>query len=70
MNSYGALNASFQWLLQRQPHTLNDLIRTAKLSGLTANHARKVVDRLSLAGHVTCEQQGKEQLVRWIGGDV
>lgn len=69
MNTYGALNVSFRWLLSKQPYTLNDLIRTAKTSGLTPDHARRVVDRLCLQGLVTCEQQGKDMLVTWIGGD-
>jgi hypothetical protein len=68
MNPHGALNASFQWLLQRQPQSLNDLIRTAKMAGLTASHARTVVDRMSIAGLVTCEHQGADMLVIWVGG--
>lgn len=68
-NPHGALNASFQWLLQRQPQTLNDLIRSAKMAGLTPSHARTVVDRLCIAGLVTCKQTGAEMLVTWVGGD-
>lgn len=68
-NPYGALNESFQWLLKRQPQSLNELIRTAKLSGLTPAYARKVVERLCLAGLVTSRKDGTEILITWTGGD-
>lgn len=68
-NPHGALNAAFQQLLKRQPQTLNDLRRSAKLCGLTPSHAVTVVDRLSMAGLVTCEKTGVDMLVTWVGGD-
>lgn len=70
MSPYGVLNISIQRLLQARPHTLNDLIRTAKQAGLTPADARRVVERLSFAGEVTSQQLGSEILVSWIGGEV
>lgn len=70
MSPYGALNESIQRLLKAHPYTLNDLIRTAKQSGLTPAHARRVVDSLVMGGKVTSKHVGVEMVISWIEGDV
>jgi len=68
MSPYGVLNESIQWLLKKSPHTLNDLIRTAKQAGLTPAHARRVVDTLVMSGKVTSKRDGSEIVIHWIAG--